>query len=184
MKKIILFIFCIFFNATAISVFDLSPWLVIDNTTPLTMTCKVEIVCYQSNYQNKSISLITNNNDNIFIQYSQNTDVNNQNYMHITINVPCKAESTIALNPILSCDDRLINPEITEISFTQESLQLTYVMNPTIENRYFIINYESYEGITITEQPISIYIKCLNSFKQIVYNTVAAIIDAGKWLSH
>ncbi|MBP6869321.1 hypothetical protein KBC04_00335 [Candidatus Babeliales bacterium] len=186
MKKIILLIINLLFCSQVFSIFDLSPWLIIDNKTPFNFVCLMHIVCYESDYEGQITTSIPDNSDEIAVQIKRNCyDEEGNEFVLFNININCRAESTIILDPKFYDGDNIFNPKIAAVYFTEDSLQIAlWGYQAAQENRYFSIDYDLYSGITTTAKAIPIHIKCYNNFKQMVQSAIAAAVNATSWLPY
>ncbi len=184
-KSSIVALFIFLASSTIFPVFDLSPWIVVHNTTKFDVTCHIQAICHRDDFEDEDVTIITSNNENITVECFQEKDELGNDFMKITIGFICKAELATAFNPMFYRDDTIFNPQIKSVSITYETLQLTDfydITNP--EQRYFSIEYQEDAGITMHAQEISLYIRCLNNFKQTLRNIVIAALNATNYLPY
>jgi hypothetical protein len=93
MKKIIYLIYSLLVSTTIFPIFDLSPWIIIENKTKLDLVCKIEAMCYPSD--NEKITLFMNNDSNFNITLDQDQDKDENEFLKITINFVCNANNRI-----------------------------------------------------------------------------------------
>ena len=184
MKRYVIYlVWALLISTTTFPFFDLSPWIVIDNTTKFDFICEIE--ARYSPCEKEAFTLFFKNDDNLNIVFSEEQDENENEYMKIIINFTCYAEHPSVLNPMFYEENELFNPEIKSLKFTHQSLQLTTFCSPIKkDHRYFSIAYQPDNGIMIHAGEISTYIKCLNNFKQMMRNVVLAALDATNWLPY
>lgn len=176
MKKIIYLLYSLLIITASLPISALSPWIVVDNTTKFDFTCEVEIIYYDFDSENNT--LFINNEDELSIFCDNGQDEQGNEFMKFTLSFDCQAGHTTVLNPIFYEYNEPCNPKIASVAFTHESLQLKAFCNPQREDhRYFSINYHPENGIYTNTQAISIYIKCLNNFKQTLRSIVLAALD-------
>lgn len=185
-KKNVVFLLCSLFTSTInFPILDLSPWIAVDNTTKLSLTCQIEAVYYRSDYEDENISIIANNNDDLTIKCKQEQNEDGNDFMHFTISFVCKPEQTSVFNPIFYEEDVMFNPQIKSVELTHESLQLRIVFNTTdLDQRYFTIKYDDDFGLIANQQAIPIYVKCLNNFKQTLRSIIIAALNAAQYLPY
>ena len=188
MKRRIHKILCLLLCSLLISTptfpfFDLSPWIVIDNTTQFEFTCQIEALYYPSEDENRTIFI--NKDDNFNVSFDQCEDEDGNECIKIMIIFMCSAHHAIVLEPMFYEDDSLFNPEIKSLSLTHESLQIQTICYPTQQNnRYFSINYQPDNGFTVTNNEISTWITCVNNFKKAIRTIILAALNAVNWLPY
>lgn len=181
MKKIKLMIFCLLVSSSLFSIFESSPWIIVDNQTPLHLDCQIQVTCYRT-IDEKIFSLKTKNNQNISMQYQNIIDENGDPCIFFNLNIDCNPQTMINLDKIFVVEDGWINPTIVSVAFVQKSLQLTFFAElTTAKDRYFCATYEPYVGVTVTAQPIPIYLKCLHSLQYMISLADGAIGYIIKW---
>ncbi len=160
--------------------------MVIENKTKLDFACKIEAICYQSDEEDHITLLLDNNNgNNLNITFDQGLDENNNEFLRIIINFTCGAETTFVYNPMFSENNILFNPEIKNVDFTHQSLQIINFCTPqNSDQRYFSIEQHKDFGIIAQMHPISMHIKCLNNFKQMVQALLAAAMHVTNLLPY
>lgn len=175
MKKIFFLLLPLLLCTPIFSMVEKSPWIIINNKTPLSFTGQIVITYYYTNYDNKEITIDTKDYENIQIVYQQDTDEHEKNCILFFLNIECPAESIIELDSIFTLDNKIFCPLIHSATFTQQSLQLTILTN-SIDNNdcYFSIEYEPYYGISATAKPISLYTQCMHHSKKIIEKTILA----------
>lgn len=184
MKRNLPFLVCaLLISTTTFPLFDLSPWIVIDNSTKFDFACEVEAAYYPVDSDN--ISVLINKDDNFNVSFDQAEDEDGNEYIKINIHFACASQCASVLNPMFYEDDELFNPKIKSVTLTHQSLQLTTFCYPTKKDlRYFSIEYQLDNGIIMKMNEISTYIKCLNNFKQTMRNVVLAALEATNWLPY
>ncbi|MDP3787918.1 MAG: hypothetical protein Q8Q60_01205 [Candidatus Chromulinivorax sp.] len=181
-----IFLCTLLLSTPIFSIFDLSPWIVVENKTKLNFLCKVEAIFYRS--EGKQIILDIENiqdRENVHFVFENDEDDDENESLKVTINFISYAQQTFVFNSIFYIDGILENPEIINIDFTHQSLQIINFCTPTtINQRYFSIEQQEELGIITNTYEISIYIKCLNNFKQMIRNILAAASNAANLLPY
>ncbi len=178
-----MFLICSLLISTPLfSIFDVSPWIIIENKTKLDFECKFEAIYYPSDDEQITLTL---NDSNINVVFDNGEDENENEFLKITLTFVSYAEQAFVLNPIFSQDGIVFNPQITCLDFTHPSLQIFTFCNPThIDHRYFSIEHQQEDGIITKMHAISMYVKCLNNFKQMIRNLLAAAMNATNLLPY
>lgn len=174
MKKILFLITIMLMSTPVISIFQKSPWIIINNTTPFSLNCQIVMIYYYTDYDYKEIMVQTNNYENIQIECKQSADEHGKNCILFFCNIKSLAHEKIIFESIFTVDNKIFYPIIDSASFTQESLQLTILSNVIRhDDCYFSIEYEPYSGIIAKAEPISIYTQCMHSSQKIIEKAIA-----------
>jgi len=170
-------------------IFDLSPWIVVNNATKLDFVCQIEAVSYELEIE-QALSFLQNctqqdEDGDFYVIFEEDQNSDKQNCMKMTITITCKAEQAIKRDRMFDEDKIMLNIKILSVSFTHESLQITTSCNPiNFDQRYFSIEYQADYGIITKAAPIALYIKFLSNFKQATQSLLATMLNATNWLPY
>ncbi len=175
-------LYCLTVTTSAFSIFDESPWMIINNETDLDFVYEFKATCYPLDDEKIILSFNDSdifNNDDLYVQYNCEENEDEKQCIYFTISFTCPAKNRITLNSMFYKNDVMFLPEITSSLFTHQSLQITSLCDPVnTEQRYFFIEYQPDYGFISTATSIPIYIKSLSSFKQILQSMLTAALNA------
>lgn len=181
----LLYLFAILSLPTPILPFlNNSPWIVIDNDAQLDFNCQIKALYIKPEDQ-EEIILYFNVDDNFHITFEDAVTQDDTPCFNITIECACNAQKTMIIYPMFfDADKNSCNPELLSVSFYHQALQIALQDSKKPENNHFALRYQEDRGITLQTEPLSVYIKCLNSFKQTIRAIILCALNATDWLPY
>ena len=164
-----------FFQTTQLHSFlNISPWLVLENKTPIPFICDIEIVCGGDS----EVTLHHDkNNPPIMVKFTEFA-IESISSVIVSIQFALPANDIIKLNHIFFVEKKAFCPQINNVSIESPSLQMTHFFDIENENHcHFSVDFKAEKGMILQSQPISIATKILNTTQQSLQSLVGAVLQ-------